>query len=123
MPMTMTEYQKRTHETAVFPTCFVEDRKDDNNMVETRWVYCALGLVGESGEVAEKLKKVLRDNNGVISKDTKNLIAKELGDVLWYLATMCTELGLNLQDVAENNLVKLAARKTGGKLHGDGDTR
>ena len=123
MPMTMTEYQKRTNETAVFPTCFVEDRKDDNNMVETRWVYCALGLVGESGEVAEKLKKVLRDNNGVISKDDKNLIAKELGDVLWYVSELATAVGLDLEYIACHNLQKLADRAERGVLQGSGDTR
>lgn len=123
MPMTMTEYQKRTHETAVFPTCFVADRKEDTGMVETRWVYCALGLVGESGEVAEKLKKVLRDNNGVISKEAKNLIAKELGDVLWYVSELATAVGLDLEYIACHNIQKLADRAERGVLQGSGDTR
>ena len=82
-----------------------------------------VALAGETGEICEKLKKAIRDDGGRISPERLELLSKELGDVLWYIATLCTELGLNMQDVAENNLAKLAARKSGGKLHGDGDTR
>ena len=106
------DYQERAKTTAVYP-----------NRGQGNWTYAALGLAGETGEICEKLKKAIRDDGGRISPERLELLSKELGDVLWYLATMCTELGLNLQDVAENNLAKLAARKTAGKLHGDGDTR
>ena len=80
--------------------------------------YPILGLVGEAGEVAEKWKKNLRD--GVFDIDE---MAKELGDVLWYLANTANDLGLNLGLIAEKNLKKLADRKARGVLAGNGDNR
>lgn len=81
-------------------------------------VYPALGLAGESGEVAEKIKKWLRD-------DTFDLdaIKKELGDVLWYIASLSADLGLTLEDVAQTNLDKLFSRKERNVLSGSGDNR
>lgn len=101
----------------------MEDKADDNNLVETKWVYCALGLAGESGEVAEKFKKVLRDSRGVVSHEARALIAKELGDVLWYVSELASCVGLDLDDVAKQNIAKLADRKNRGVLQGSGDTR
>ncbi len=111
MPLTFSEYQRRTRRTAVYP------------IVGKRFVYPAIGLAGETGEVLEKIKKVLRDKNGVIDEETKKKIGKELGDVLWYVAQLCTELGLNLEKVAEENLMKVEDRARRGAIHGEGDER
>ena len=110
--LTFNEYQERAMTTAVYP-----GRGQGN------FVYPALGLAGESGEVCEKIKKAVRDDGGRITPERRDLLAKELGDVLWYVATMATELGLDLDQVAEGNLAKLAARKAAGRIHGDGDLR
>ena len=79
--------------------------------------------MGEAGEVAEKVKKVLRDKNGVFDMESKNAIKKELGDVLWYLSNLCTEFNFSLNDVALENLKKLKLRAKSGKISGSGDNR
>jgi NTP pyrophosphatase (non-canonical NTP hydrolase) len=84
------------------------------------WV---LGLNGEAGEVAEKLKKIIRDKNSVISEEDKVELAKEIGDVLWYLAVFAHDLGVPLESIAQQNLDKLKSRKDRGTLGGDGDNR
>jgi len=109
--MTFEEYQKLSRETAIYPD------KDKN------FVYLTLGLVGEAGEVAEKIKKILRDKNSVIDEETKKELAKELGDVLWYLSQLITELNLSLDEIASLNINKLSSRKERGTLHGSGDNR
>lgn len=109
--MNFSEYQKKSRETALYPN------KDNN------FIYPTLGLNGESGEVAEKIKKVLRDKGGVIDEQTRQELAKELGDVLWYLANLATELKLDLNEIAEKNIEKLFSRKDRGVLSGDGDNR
>ncbi len=111
MSITFEEYQKKSRETAIYPD------------VGKNFIYPALGLAGETGEVMEKLKKVIRDKNGLIDEETKNKLSKELGDVLWYIAQLCTELGLDMGKVAEENLEKLFSRKERGVLHGEGDER
>ncbi len=82
-----------------------------------------LGLVGEAGETADKVKKILRDKNGVISSEDKDEIVKELGDVLWYVAGLSRYLETPLSEVAKKNLDKLESRRTRNKLHGAGDNR
>jgi len=109
--MNFTVYQKRARKTAIYPNL-------GNN-----FIYPTLGLTGEAGEVAEKIKKVLRDKNGLIDKNTRRELKKELGDVLWYLANLATEIGLSLEEIARTNLKKLASRKKWGKIHGSGDNR
>ncbi len=109
--MTFEEYQKKSRETAIYPN------KDNN------FVYPTLGLVGEAGEVAEKIKKVLRDKSGAIDEETEKELEKELGDVLWYLSNLATELNLSLEEIASMNLEKLDSRKERGMLHGSGDDR
>ncbi len=109
--MTFEEYQKQARTTAIYPNL-------GNN-----FIYPTLGLVGEAGEVAEKIKKVLRDGEGKITEEKKNELNKELGDVLWYLANLSVELGLSLEEVALNNLEKLKSRQERNQLHGSGDNR
>ena len=82
-----------------------------------------LGLVGECGEVAEKFKKIYRDNGGELDDSQKIEVAKELGDVLWYIQAICNYLGLSMEQVAELNLEKVLDRKARGKSHGSGDNR
>jgi len=109
--MNFDEYQKEINKTAVYP------RLGEN------YVYPTLGLVGESGEVAEKVKKIIRDKKGKVDDETKKMIEKELGDVLWYLAQLATEFDLSFGDVAKNNIKKFSSRLQRGKLQGDGDDR
>lgn len=86
-------------------------------------VYPTLGLANEAGEVAGKIKKIFRDKDGVIGEAEREALKGELGDVLWYLAQICTELDLSLGEVAAANLDKLRSRQQRGTLYGDGDTR
>ena len=106
--MTLNEYQKLALETAIYPQPII---------------YPALGLCGESGEVADKVKKVLRDNNSEFTEEKKREIAMECGDVLWYIATLTHDLGYSLQDIAELNYLKLYSRKQRGMIGGSGDNR
>lgn len=86
-------------------------------------VYPTLGLVNEAGELAGKVKKIFRDKGGQISEADREALKYELGDVLWYMAQIATELDLSLQEVAEANLEKLFSRLERGKIHGEGDYR
>ena len=86
-------------------------------------VYPTMGLVNEAGEVAGKIKKIFRDKKGQITEEDRQSLKKELGDVLWYLTQICTELDLTLEEVAEANITKLFSRLERGKLRGDGDNR
>ena len=109
--MEFSDYQKEARKTAIYPN------------LGKNFVYPTLGLAGEAGEVAEKIKKVIRDGNGVVSDEKKEELSKELGDVLWYVANLAEELGSNLDDIAKRNLEKLKSRQERGKLKGDGDNR
>ena len=80
-------------------------------------------MAGEAGEVADKVKKVIRDNNSEFTSETKAEIAKEIGDVLWYCATLSKDLGYTLDEIAEINYQKLHSRQLRGKLGGNGDNR
>lgn len=82
-----------------------------------------MALRGEAGEVAEKVKKVLRDNEGNFSYEKVAEIKKELGDVLWYLSAIATDLNLSLSDIAETNIAKLQSRAERGVISGNGDNR
>jgi len=86
-------------------------------------VYPTLGLANEAGEVAGKIKKIFRDKGGVISEQDRESLKYELGDVLWYLTQICTELDLTLQQVAEANIEKLFSRLDRNQIHGSGDHR
>ncbi len=109
--MNFKEYQEKSRKTAIYP-------KAGEN-----FIYPTLGLSGEAGEVAEKIKKVLRDENGIVSEDKKIEIEKELGDVLWYVSQLASELNLSLEEIAEKNIEKLYSRMDRNKLKGDGDNR
>lgn len=109
------DYQQWTLSTAVYP-----DAGTGNPAALT---YAALGLCGEAGEVADKLKKVLRDKGGILDVPTKSAVAAELGDVLWYVARLADEIGLDLSDVVQSNRQKLTSRQERGVLKGSGDDR
>ena len=91
--------------------------------VDARLMAQILGLSGESGEVMEKFKKILRDKNGEISENDCDAIIKELGDVLWYVNSIAHLLGCSLEEVARRNNDKLLSRQSRGKIRGSGDDR
>lgn len=86
-------------------------------------LYFTLGLTGEAGEIAEKVKKVIRNHGGDFSKLDRDDITKELGDVLWYLAMLANTFDIQLTDVAQKNLAKLSDRKARGVIKSTGDNR
>ena len=108
--MELSEYQRLSRSTAKYPR-------------QEALTYPALGLSGEAGEFADHAKKVIRDDGGVVSVERREAMAKELGDVLWYVAQLSTELELDLDQIAQQNLEKLLSRKRRGVLAGSGDER
>lgn len=110
--MELNDYQKKAHETSFH---------------EMSVIYPTLGLLGEAGEVAEKIKKLIRDKGyrpgDCIDKNDMEAIALELGDVMWYIAELASNLDLSLQTICQLNLIKLSSRKSRNKLHGSGDFR
>jgi NTP pyrophosphatase (non-canonical NTP hydrolase) len=108
--MNLNEYQKESSKTRVAK-------------YEPGYIYTALGLAGEAGEVADKIKKILRDNEAVVSEERRQELKKELGDVLWYVAQLSLDLGFDLDDIAITNLTKLRSRYERGEIKGDGDNR
>jgi len=104
-------YQNRARETAIYPN------------MGSEFTYPALGLVGEAGEIANKLKKVIRDKSGVLSEEVRESVSDELGDVLWYVAQLATEMGTDLDTIAQKNIDKLSSRKERGVIAGSGDNR
>ena len=109
--MNFNDYQTQSRKTAKYPP------------IGHPVIYPTLGLTNEAGEVAGKIKKIFRDKEGVIGEAEREALKGELGDVLWYLAQVCTELNLTLDEVAEHNLEKLYSRLERGKIGGDGDNR
>ena len=109
--MNFNDYQTKSRATAKYP------------VIGHAVIYPTLGLVNEAGEVAGKIKKVFRDKEGLISEETREALKAELGDVLWYIAQVATELDLSLDEIAEANLAKLLDRLERGKIKGDGDNR
>ena len=85
--------------------------------------YSVLGLAGEAGELANKLKKVIRDKNGIMSAEAREDFSRELGDTLWYQADVASNLGIGLTSVGQGNLIKLQSRAERGVLGGSGDNR
>lgn len=120
--MTPNEYQKKAHETASYPENIVYNTEDDL-IAEMKWIYPALGLAEEAGEVSGKFAKMVRDNECLMSEAKRIEIIKELGDVCWFVAELSTVLGVDLEEVMQRNLDKLASRKERGVIHGSGDNR
>lgn len=112
---TFDEYQLGASSTAVHPGALEGGTE--------AWVYLTLGLNGEAGEIAEKVKKILRDKNGVMTEEDKTNLAMEIGDVLWYAGRLADELGWSLDVIAQRNLDKLKSRKERNVLAGSGDAR
>jgi NTP pyrophosphatase (non-canonical NTP hydrolase) len=108
--MTLNEYQQAALVTAKYPE-------------HMKVIYPVLGLCGEAGEVAEKVKKIHRDKEGVVGELDRLEIAKELGDVLWYISTCAKDLNFTLEDIAAMNIKKLTSRKERGTISGNGDNR
>lgn len=116
--MNFNDYQKQALTTDTY-------NKNDGlvSVTDLAFLNKVLGLVGESGEVAEKVKKILRNNDGVATEDDRREIMKELGDVLWYMATLSQYLGYDFEEVAQTNLDKLADRKKRDVIKSEGDNR
>jgi len=110
---TISEYQQWTNETAVEHATSDTDGVDKTDSV----VFLSLALNGETGEVAEKAKRVVRGDGELED------IANEIGDVLWYLARIADELGVDMVDIMAENMDKLETRKATGTIKGSGDTR
>jgi NTP pyrophosphatase (non-canonical NTP hydrolase) len=109
--MDFREYQQRAMVTAIYPE-------------GARIIYPALGLANEAGEVLGKIKKVIRDRGGDFGDpEVAAAIGAELGDVLWYVAALCRDLGLEMDALARQNVAKLAGRAARGALQGEGDAR
>lgn len=110
--MKISDYQKQALTTAL---------PHDDKLSEM--AYCALGLTGEAGEVADIVKKIIRDDSGKVLESTRNEVKKEMGDVLWYMAALASHFDLDLSEIAQMNLDKLASRKARGVLGGSGNDR
>ena len=108
--MELNEYQKAALSTAIYP--------NDNNIS-----YLALAICGEAGELADKVKKVIRDKNGQFYIADLSAIALELGDILWYAANLAKVLGYDLSDIAQMNIENINGRVERGTIHGTGDNR
>jgi len=109
--MTFNEYQRAARKTS------------QNTWIGDGLVYPVLGLVSESGELAGKVKKLWRDHNGARTRDDSIALKKELGDCMWYIAEIATQLGESLDEIAEINIVKLADRQARDTISGSGDDR
>ncbi len=113
--MSMNQYQESTQDTAMYPGAGEGDLQ--------AILYTTLGLAGEAGEIPNKVKKILRDDNGILTPEKREAIIGEIGDVLWYVARLADELNVRLGDVAEMNLDKLQSRAERGVITGSGDYR
>lgn len=109
--MDFSDYQTKSRKTAKYPS------------IGHPVIYPTLGLTNEAGEVAGKIKKIFRDKDGIISEADREALKGELGDVLWYISQVCTELDISLDEVAGHNIEKLYSRLERGKIGGDGDDR
>lgn len=111
--MDFNEYQKLASRTATF----------DDKVADYALMYTCLGLAGETGELIEKIKKVMRNDNGVINDEKRTGIKSEIGDILWYLSQVARIAGIPLADAARANIEKLADRAARGVIKSEGDTR
>ncbi len=111
--MDFDEYQKLAARTALFA-------KPDAHY---KLMYLSMGLAGEAGEVIEKVKKLIRPAEVVVSEEKRNDLKKEMGDVLWYLSQLALQLEVSLDALAKENIEKLKDRAERGVIHSEGDTR
>ncbi len=111
MTLTFSDYQAWAKTIAIYP------------VISHPVIYPTLGLSDEAGEVSGKIKKIFRDKGGTFAPEDIVDIKKELGDVLWYLSQIATELDISLEEVALVNKAKLESRKDRGVLQGSGDNR
>ena len=109
--MDFKDYQDKARTTAVYPDM-------GHNIY-----YPTLGLAGEAGEVSEKIKKIMRDDMGIVTQEKKDAISKELGDVLWYISNLASELNIDLDKIASDNIEKLLDRMKRNVIKGSGDDR
>ncbi|MCX8035340.1 MAG: nucleoside triphosphate pyrophosphohydrolase family protein [Candidatus Dojkabacteria bacterium] len=114
--MTFKEYQNKSRKTALYTNI-------DKSVIGNHILYPTLGLAGETGEFVEKIKKIMRNKNGVFEEQDKDALKGELGDILWYIAQLATDLGLELEDVAESNLEKVLSRLERNTINSEGDNR
>lgn len=114
MIMTFEDYQKKA---------LITDSSRGKDTLDPDFLAVVLGLSGEAGEISEKFKKLYWHKRGVWDDDDKKSIAKELGDLLWYISSISSHAGISLESIAENNIAKLADRANRGVLHGNGDNR
>lgn len=112
--MDFNDYQEKAAKYDLFGPC---------GLMEAGFMEKILGLTGEAGEAADKIKKIIRDKGGVVSNEDQESIVKELGDTLWYIASIARYLGVSLSDVAEGNIEKLESRWQRDLIHGAGDDR
>jgi NTP pyrophosphatase (non-canonical NTP hydrolase) len=121
---TFSEYQKEANFLKISLDKFMKLHPDTPADVKLLLAvaYDGLGL-GEAGEVQGKIKKIIRHNGGIITAEHIEAIKKETGDLLWYIASICDNLGITLEDVANENIKKLKSRRDRGTLHGSGDNR
>lgn len=110
MTLDFDTYQREAYRTAVY-------------LREIAIPYVMMGLAGECGEICDLGKKLYRDDQGVMTDERKRRMMAEAGDLCWYVAALCTELGVSMADVAQANLDKLHSREARGVLHGSGDDR
>ena len=110
--MRFNDYQKKSRATAAYP-----------KIGGHGFLYSAIGLAGEVGELMNKVQKIFRDDRSMVTKEKKDEIKEELGDVLWFATQLATELGIPLADIAKGNIKKLQSRKKRGKIEGSGDNR
>lgn len=108
---TLAQYQAASYAFAQYP-----DR--GNNLT-----YAALGLTGEAGETADKVKKIIRDKDGIVNEQDREQLIKEVGDILWYVSAAAYELDTSLEEIATVNIAKLQDRQARNKIKGEGDNR
>ena len=113
--MNFDEYQKKAAK--------YDLAKATTDLKNVGFIEKVLGLVGEAGETADKIKKILRDKDELVSDEDKDLVTKELGDTLWYIAAISRYLNVSLSEVAEGNIEKLESRYQRNQIHGEGDKR
>lgn len=129
--MTIREYQKEAHAFADYPQGYMATNgyppfrsgERSGGVMLLPWIYPVIGLAEETGEFCGKIAKAFRDENGEISEERKMLAAKELGDIMWFVAENATLLGLDLEMIMAGNIAKLTDRRKRNKIHGDGDLR